>query len=56
LQIYLVIDQHRVVVEMYERLYDKWQTQEFSGLDAIVPLPALGCDLPLAEIYAGVEI
>ncbi len=56
LQIYLVIDQHRVFVEMYERLDDKWQTQEFSGLDAIAPLPALGCDLPLAEIYAGVEI
>jgi len=56
LQIYLVIDQHRVFVEMYQRQGAGWRAKEFSGLDAIVPLPALGCDLPLAEIYAGIEI
>ena len=56
LQIYLVIDQHRVYVELHERQGDGWHAQEFSSLDAIVPLDALGCDLPLAEIYAGIEI
>lgn len=56
LQIYLVIDQHRVNVELYERQDGGWHAREFSGSDAIVPLPALNCELPLAEIYAGIEM
>ena len=55
LQVYLVIDQHRVFVELHERQDGAWHTQEYSGLDAVIPLPALGCDLPLAEIYAGIS-
>jgi len=55
LQIYLVIDQHRVFVEAYERRHDGWRRREYSNLDAIVPLAALNCDLPLAEIYAGIS-
>ncbi|MCY3778721.1 MAG: Uma2 family endonuclease [Chloroflexi bacterium] len=55
LQIYLVIDQQQPLVELYERHDDGLRLREFSGLDAIVPLEALGCDLPLAEIYAGVQ-
>ena len=56
LQVYLVIDQFKAHVEVDSRQDGIWQTQEFAGLDAIVPLPALNCDLPLAEIYAGIEI
>ena len=55
LQIYLVIDQHRAHVESYERHDGGWRVKEFSGLDAIIPLPALGCELPLAEIYRGID-
>ena len=56
LQVYLVIDQHRVFVELYERQDAGWLRREFSDLDAVVPLPALDCEVPLAEIYHGVEI
>ncbi len=56
LQVYLVIDQFRAQVEVDSRQDDRWRTQEYAGLDAVVPLPALDCDLPLAEIYAGIEI
>ena len=56
LQIYLVIDQHRVNVELYERQDDGWQWSEYRDLEATVPLRVLDCDLPLAEIYAGIEI
>lgn len=56
LMVYLVIDQFKALVEVDSRQDGIWQTQEFVGLDAIVPLPALDCDLPLAEIYAGIEI
>ena len=56
LQVYLVIDQFEARVEVDLRQADGWQTQEYAGLEAIVPLTALGCELPLAEVYAGVEI
>ena len=56
LHVYLVIDQQEPLAEAHIRQEDGWQTQEFAGLDAVIPLQALGCDLPLAEIYAGIEI
>ena len=56
LQIYLVIDQHRAYVELYERQDGDWGRREYHGLEAIVPLRILDCDLPLAEIYAGIEL
>lgn len=55
LQVYLVIEQFEAQVEVDSRQDDIWQTQEFAGLDAIVPLPALNCDLPLAEVYTGIS-
>ena len=54
-QLYLVIDQYRARVEVDSRHDSIWQTQEYSGLDAVIPLRALDCDLPLAEIYTGIE-
>lgn len=51
LQVYLVIDQFKAHVEADLRQDNIWQLQQHSGLNAIVPLPALGCELPLAEIY-----
>ena len=55
LQMYLVIDQHQVYVELYERMDDGWHRREYCDLAATVPLRILNCDLPLAEIYAGIE-
>ena len=55
MQLYLVIDQQRLFVELYERLDDGWLRREYSGMDAIVPLEALSCELPLAEIYDGID-
>ena len=55
LQAYLVIDQHRALVELFTRSETGWHIQSFSNLDEAVPLDALGCSLPLGEIYSGVE-
>ena len=33
-----------------------WAFDTFEGLDAVVPLPALGLELPLAEIYRKVPL
>ena len=56
LQVYLVIDQHRVHVELHERQDGGWLQREFSDLDAVIPLPALDCEIPLAEIYDGISL
>lgn len=55
MQAYLVIDQHRVMVEMYTRADGGWLLQRFSDLDAVIPLKPLGCDLPVADIYHGIR-
>ncbi len=55
LRIYLVIDQQQPLVELYERHDAAWQSREYANLDTIVPLLALNCHLPLAEIYAGIS-
>jgi len=55
LQAVLIIDQFEALVEAHSRREDNWLLQRFSGLDAVIPLPALGCDLPLAEIYRGIS-
>ena len=55
LQVYIIIDQFKAQVEVDSRLDDSWQTKEYADLDAVIPLPALGCDLPLAEIYDGIQ-
>ena len=52
---YLVIDQHRPLVELYTRAESGWHIQCFAGLKEAVPLEALGCRLPLSEIYASVD-
>lgn len=56
LQVYLLVDQDEALVEVDRRQDGAWYTQEYAGLDTIIPLPALDCDLPLAEIYSGIEI
>ncbi len=56
LQIYLIIEQFKAQVEVDSRKDDSWQSREYAGVDAIVPLPALNCDLPLAEVYAGITL
>ena len=56
IQAYLVIDQHRVLVELYMRREGGWLLHRFSDLDAEVPLAPLGCDLPLADICDGIQL
>ncbi len=52
---YLVIDQHRPLVELYTRAASGWHIQCFDDLEEAVPLEALDCRLPLSEIYASID-
>ena len=55
IQAYLVVDQHRMFVELYTRSETGWHLQSFQDQDAVVPLEALACRLPLRDIYENIE-
>ena len=52
---YLIVDQHRLLAELYTRSETGWHLQSFSQPDDEIPLEALDCRLPLRDIYRGVE-
>lgn len=52
LQEYVIVRADRPHIEVYRRVADGWLFQEFSGLEASCPLPSLGVDLPLSEVFA----
>lgn len=54
-QVYLLVDQDEALVLVDTCQDGAWYTQEYAGLDSVIRLPTLDCDLPLAEIYAGIE-
>ena len=53
-QAYLIVDQHRVSVDLHTRMDERWLWQTFDDLQDVVHLEALGCALPMTEIYRGV--
>ena len=54
LQYYLMVDQNRVYAQLYTRGEDdKWIFQEFNQRDMIIPLDAIGVELPVSEVYRG---
>ncbi len=55
LRVILIIDQLEALIGAYLRHEEGWLLRKYSDLDAVIPLPALGCDLPLAEVYAGID-
>ena len=55
IQAYLVVDQHRMLAELYTRSETGWHLQTFSRPDEAIPLEALNCSLPLGDIYQRVE-
>ncbi len=51
IEAYLIVDQHRVLVELYTRSETGWHIQCFSDLGDEVALAALECSLRLRDIY-----
>lgn len=53
---YVLVSQDSPTIECFSREGDgRWALSEAIGLEASMPLGALGIELPLAEIYEGVE-
>jgi Uma2 family endonuclease len=54
---YVVAYQDAPLLKVWVRAEDGgWSDDYLQGLDAVLPLEALGAELPLAEIYEGVEL
>jgi Uma2 family endonuclease len=52
---YLLIAQDRAAVEQRVRTERGWQLSFHYGLDAVVPLLAIGCELRLSDVYDGIQ-
>ena len=55
LQGYVLIAQDRASVEHFRREGDCWILTEATELDAVMPIPEIGCELKLSEVCEGVE-
>ena len=51
----LIIDPHQILVELHSRADNGWHWQSFSAIGDVISLESIGCDLPLAEIYRGIN-
>lgn len=53
---YLMVSQHQALVEQYMRQPDgRWMLTTYTGLDAVVRIESVGCELCLADVYDKVE-
>jgi Uma2 family endonuclease len=54
LAVYLLVEQDSRNVIAFRRGPEGFRREEYLGSGAAVPLPEIGVELPLAEVYAGV--
>ncbi len=52
---YVLIEQEMPAAVVFRRTERGFVREVYEGLDAVVPLPEIEIDLPLAEVYDGVE-
>lgn len=53
--IYALVEQETAAVVLYRRTEQGFVREVYQGLDAVLPLAEIEIELPLAEIYEGVE-
>jgi Uma2 family endonuclease len=55
LAVYLLVEQSSAAVVVERRAGEEFLREVYEGLAAVIPLPEIEAELPLAEIYDGVE-
>ena len=55
LSVYLLVDQELAAVVAYRRTEQGFVREVYADLSDVIPLDEIGAELPLAEIYDGVE-
>ena len=54
---YLLIDQKPAEIEYFRRLPNgNWEVAAISDINARLTLDALGCELPVSDIYRGLDL
>ena len=56
IQRYVFLQQTHAAAVVFSRRDDLWAAEIVSGADAVLPLPEIGIDVPLAEIYRDVPL
>ena len=51
---YLIVDQDRIHADLFTRADEGWLLRGFTDAEDVIPLPMLGCELPLAQVYRGI--
>lgn len=52
----VLISPNEPLVEVFERTVDgDWINRVYEGLDETVPLPSIGAEMPLTELYEGID-
>jgi Uma2 family endonuclease len=55
IQRYVIIEQASVAAWVFFRKGEDWVSDSAIGGDAMLPMPEIGIEVPLAEIYAGLD-
>jgi Uma2 family endonuclease len=55
LRVYGLIDTERPLIVVHRWSKQGFDCEVYEGLEAVVPLPEIEAELPLAEVYEGVE-
>lgn len=56
LSIYVLVTQYRPQIEVYTRQADgSWRYEVLQGMESVLTLPAIGCELRFVDVYARVE-
>jgi Uma2 family endonuclease len=55
LSVYILVESYTAAVLVYRRGDSGFQRETYLGTEAVIPLPEVGCELRLAELYEDVE-
>ncbi len=55
LRVYVRLEQSTALASVDRYTHDGFVREYYQGLDAVVPLPEIECELPLSELYENVE-
>jgi Uma2 family endonuclease len=53
---YFVIAQDELTIECFSRTGEGWMNSTAQGADGVLPIPALGLELPLSDIYEDTDV
>ncbi|MFT5470510.1 MAG: Uma2 family endonuclease [Verrucomicrobiales bacterium] len=56
LEVYLMFEPSEAAVIVHRRTADGFQREVVTGIDSVIPLPEIKCELPLAEVYDGLDL